>query len=286
MNTIASTNVTIKNTFNEIMNSYFDSEDQYIQLIENLDIKNIIINQCYDTQTINSIIQLLRFSAEKNFFNLFLMTLNYFSTSIHYVKNKKSIYKLSQVKTISNNYSFFLEKFVLQKNNLEFLKIEFFQNEIFYNMNILNILKFQAKKTQVHFNQELISILENNIASILSAKKVNKISLLKIDNVEFLKINNIFKILDFTTISTCINFLLSNNINDPIINKTFKDIDIHSRTQIFNDLLFYIAQKTQNESILKKVNFLMDQQFHSDIEIVEKYLNNEKVRCLLFLHDF
>lgn len=286
MNSIVSINVNIKNTFNEIINSSFDSEVQYLQLMENLDIKQIIINQSSDTQTINSIIQLLRFSAEKNFFTLFLTTLNYFLTSIHYVKNKKSIYKLSQVKTISHNYSFFLEKFVLQKNNLEFLKIDFFQNELFYNINILNILKFKTKSSVVDFSDELIDLLENNIQNVISAKKYTKISLLKIENVEFLKIKDIFKILDFTTISTCINFLLSNNINDPIINKTFKDIDIHSRTQIFNDLLFYIAQKTQNESILKKVNFLMDQQFHADIEIVDKYLNNEKVRCLLFLHDF
>lgn len=286
MNSIVSININIKNTFNEIINSSFDSEVQYLQLMENLDIKHIIINQISDTQTINSTIQLLRFSAEKNFFTLFLTTLNYFLTSIHYVKNKKSIYKLSQVKTISHNYSFFLEKFVLQKNNLEFLKIDFFQNELFYNINILNILKFKTKNSVVNFSNELIDLLENNIQNVISAKKYTKISLLKIENVEFLKIKDIFKILDFTTISTCINFLLSNNINDPIINKTFKDIDIHSRTQIFNDLLFYIAQKTQNESILKKVNFLMDQQFHSDIEIVEKYLNNEKVRCLLFLHDF
>lgn len=286
MNSIVSINVNIKNTFNEIINSSFDSEVQYLQLMENLDIKHIIINQISDTQTINSIIQLLRFSAEKNFFTLFLTTLNYFLTSIHYVKNKKSIYKLSQVKTISHNYSFFLEKFVLQKNNLEFLKIDFFQNELFYNINILNILKFKTKSSVVDFSDELIDLLENNIQNVISAKKYTKISLLKIENVEFLKIKDIFKILDFTTISTCINFLLSNNINDPIINKTFKDIDVNSRTQIFNDLLFYIAQKTQNESILKKVNFLMDQQFHSDIEIVEKYLNNEKVRCLLFLHDF
>lgn len=275
--------IAVKNSFYSLINNDLVNEENYLDIIESCNVSSYILS---GNANVSLIIQLLRFSADKNFFQLFNHTLNLFLQSLNYYQNKKAIYKHSDVKKIAFNYSHFLEKFVLQKNNIEFLNIEFFQHQIFYITNITCILKHYARKTNNQLSNYVIEKLQHNIQSIIKLKKFDKVQLTKIENIEFLKIMNVFKILDQETISSSISFILNNNINDPIINQAFIDIDVNDRTVIFNDLLFYIAQNSQNELTIPKVQFLMNNQFHLDVSIKPTYLNNEKVRYVLILQDF
>ncbi len=275
--------IEVKNSFYSLINNDLVNEENYLDIIESSNVSSYILS---GNANVSLIIQLLRFSADKNFFQLFNHTLNLFLQSVNYSKNKKTIYKHSDVKKIAFNYSYFLEKFVLQKNNIEFLNIEFFQHQIFYTTNVTSILKHYARKTNNQLSNYVIDKLQHNIQSIIQLKKFDKVQLTKIENIEFLKIMNVFKILDSATISSAISFILDNNVNDPIINQAFLDIDVNDRTVIFNDLLFYIAQNSQNELTIPKVQFLMNNQFHLDVSIKPIYLNNEKVRYVLILQDF
>lgn len=272
-----------KEKIQSFFESTLNSQEELYTLLQQLNIDSYILSKELPN---SSLVSLLRFCTDRNYFSLFQQVLSLFLTSINYTTKNKSIYKTTEVKNILVNYTYFFEKFVLMNNNFSFLDISFFKHDSLYQSNLSAFLKHICKDKNSTLNDILVPYIQHNIDTLSSFKKFDKINIKKIENFEFLKFKNIFKILDLNTIDKTISYILENNINDDFINQSLLDISKEDRSFIFHNILFMIAQNSHSANYSQRISFLMSIRFNADFDIKSSYLENEKVRYILLIQDF
>lgn len=264
-----------------------NNENEYLELFHQLEIHLDIQSV---EMTPSSIVSLLRFCADKNFFHMFESILSVVLTSYGYSLKNKAFYKQPIAKNILLNYAYFLEKFVINNKNFSFFDIHFFKHDSLAYINVQYLINHISKHNvtldNFHLSEKMQHCLQENVNKLLSLKKYDKCSINRLCNIEILKIENIFNVLDFNSINRVVTYILDNNVNDASILQSLLNISIQDRTEIFDNLLFMVAKNSLSSSAVQKLQFFMSFHFHRDLTIKDVYMNNEKVRYLLVLQDF